>query len=517
MESLFRMRTLALVGAGYWGKNLARNFHAIGALHTICDAKERLLESYREPYPDVCLTTDYQAILDNPEIRQIALASPVFKHHEMAKQALLAGKDCYVEKPLCMTVEEGEELVRMAEERNLILMVGHILQYHPCVQKLQEMVHSGELGHIHYISSHRLNLGILRVEENALWNFAPHDISVILSLCGDRLPEQIRCVGDACITQGVVDLSVTTMRFAENTSAHIYVSWLNPFKEQKLVLVGSKGLAVFDDTRPWHEKLMVCYRYVKWTQEEFPLIDNTQLVPVEVAQAEPLKEECLHFLQCCKDRQPPKTDGREGVRVLRVLEAAQKSMTRQGCLIDCRQQVGDFFHHPTAIVSPEAKIGSGTKIWHFSHIMQGAEIGPECNIGQNVVIASNVRLGRNCKVQNNVSLYTGVTAEDDVFFGPGAVFTNVINPRSEISRKAEFQTTHIGRGATIGANATIVCGNTLGDYCFVGAGAVVTKDVAPFALVIGNPAKQVGWMNREGQRVEVPPACYAGEPIKVDS
>ncbi len=509
MVSLVGSRTLALVGAGYWGKNLARNFNAIGALHTICDANGSLLESYREQYGEVQLTTDFNSLLQNDEVKQIALASPAFKHHEMAKRVLLAGKDCYVEKPLCMTVEEGEELVRIAEERKLILMVGHILQYHPCVQKLQEMVSSGQLGHVHYLSSHRLNLGILRVEENALWNFAPHDISVILSLCGNRLPTQVRCVGDACITKGVADMSMTTMRFADQTSAHIYVSWLNPFKEQKLVVVGSKGLAVFDDTRPWGEKLMVCQRYVKWTPEEFPVIDNTQLVPVEVAQAEPLKEECLHFMRCCQERKAPQTDGREGVRVLRVLEAAQKSMALEGALETLQE--ADFFCHPSAVVSPSAVIGTGTKIWHFSHIMEGADIGADCNIGQNVVISPQVRLGRNCKVQNNVSLYTGLTAEDNVFFGPGAVFTNVVNPRSEISRKAEFQATHIERGATIGANATVLCGITLGEYCFVGAGAVVTKDVAPYALVVGNPAKQVGWVNREGQRVDAPPVAYEVE------
>ncbi len=324
--------TLALAGAGYWGKNLARNFHAIGALHTLCDPKEALLANYREPYPNVQLVTDYDQLLQNGQIKQVALASPAFKHFEMAKQALLAGKDCYVEKPLCMAVEEGEELVRIAEERGLILMVGHLLHYHPCVRKLQEIVRSGDLGHIHYLSSHRLDLGILRVEENALWNFAPHDISVILSLCGDRLPVQVRCVGDACITQGVADMSVTTLRFEDRTSAHIYVSWLNPYKEQKLVVVGSKGLALFDDTRPWGEKLMLCPRHVKWTQEEFPVVDNRQMIAVEVTQAEPLREECLHFIQCCQERTPPQTDGKEGVRVLRVLEAAQKSMELEGDL-----------------------------------------------------------------------------------------------------------------------------------------------------------------------------------------
>ncbi len=161
-----------------------------------------------------------------------------------------------------------------------------------------------------------------------------------------------------------------------------------------------------------------------------------------------------------------------------------------------------FFVHPTAVVDDNCKIGKGCKIWHFSHIMSGCELGEGCNIGQNVVISPDVVLGNNCKVQNNVSVYTGVTCGDDVFLGPSCVFTNVINPRSAVNRKSEYMKTHVGTGATIGANATIVCGHDIGEYAFIGAGAVVTKHVPPFALFVGNPARQIGWMSRYGHRLE---------------
>lgn len=162
----------------------------------------------------------------------------------------------------------------------------------------------------------------------------------------------------------------------------------------------------------------------------------------------------------------------------------------------------DFFAHETAVIDQGVEIGAGTKIWHFSHIMTGSVIGENCNLGQNVVVSPEVTLGKNVKVQNNVSIYTGVICEDDVFLGPSMVFTNVINPRSAIKRREEYLKTVVGRGATIGANATIVCGNDIGAFAFIGAGAVITKEVLPYALIVGNPGKQVGWMSEYGQRLE---------------
>lgn len=521
MEPAVFGKTTALLGAGYWGKNLARNLYELQALNTICDLNESLLDGYQQKYPGVRLTTNFKQLLDDPTITEVFIATPAPTHFSLAKQVLLAGKDLYVEKPLCLSDVEGEELVSLATSCNRILMVGHILQYHPCINKIQEMLKKGELGKLQYISSNRLNLGKIQTHESSLWAYAPHDVSIILSLCNNRLPEQVRCNGGAFLTGGVADVTLTTMVFPDNIRAHIYVSWLNPFKEQKLVVVGSSGMLVFDDTKPWAEKLTLYRDPVVWTHGNVPIENKMEGKLVEVPQSEPLRNECMHFLSCCSSREKPKTSGEEGLRVLKVLQAADISLHEEGEVKNPLKRLStpigsqSYQVHPSAIVDPSADIGSGVKIWHFSHIMANAKIGPDCNIGQNVVVSPGVVLGKGCKVQNNVSLYSGVTCEDFVFLGPSMVFTNVMNPRGEVSRKHEYRTTIVRKGATIGANATIVCGHTLGQYCFIGAGAVVTRDVKPFALVVGNPAKQIGWMSRHGERLDLPVSVGKDEEVSV--
>lgn len=492
---------LALVGAGYWGKNLARNFHALGALHTLCDRSAEVLGSYGPEYTGVRKTANFEQVLADPEIRKVAIAAPAALHYALAKAALLAGKDVYVEKPLCLDIAEAEELVALAQRQGRILMVGHLLQYHPCVLELQRMIGQGELGRVQYITSNRLNLGKIRQEENALWSFAPHDISVILSLVGGQMPQQLRCTGEAYLTPRVADTTLTTFRFADGVRAHIYVSWLNPFKEQKLTVVGSRGMVVFDDTKPWAEKLVMHRDYLTWADGRVPTPSKAAGQPVTVPEREPLREECAHFLASCRERTTPRTDGAEGLRVLRVLKAAQSSLDRDGEAV-APGGGSAFFAHATAIVDPKAVVGAGSKIWHFSHVMANAELGSHCNLGQNVVVSPGVKLGNNVKVQNNVSIYTGTVVEDDVFLGPSCVLTNVSNPRSQVNRQSLYEKTLLRRGASVGANATIVCGTTLGRYCFIGAGAVVTKDVPDYALVVGSPARRVAWMSRHGHKLK---------------
>ena len=496
---------VALVGAGRWGQNLARNFHALGALHTLCDADEERVSHYTAHYPDVRVTPLFGDILSDGTIDAVAIAAPAALHYTLAEEALTAGKHVYVEKPLCLDVKEGERLIALAAERRRILMVGHLLQYHPCVQKLQQLVADGLLGKLQYITSNRLNLGSIRTEENALWSFAPHDVSVILSLCGDTLPQEVRCCGGAYLSKGVADTTMTTMSFDGDVKAHIYVSWLHPFKEQKLVVVGSAGMAVFDDTKPWSEKLLLYRNYVKWSAGTVPIATKPSGEPIAVAEGEPLREECRHFLECCSSETPPRTDGAEGLRVLQVLQAAQQSLNSDG---DARYPeeavLSNHYIHPTAVVDPNVSLGGGSKVWHFCHLMEGATIGACCSLGQNVVVAGGATLGDDVKVQNNVSIFAGVTCEDAVFLGPSVVFTNVKNPRSEVSRRGAYVSTLLRRGATVGANATIVCGIEVGAYAFIGAGAVVTQSVKPYALVVGNPARQVGWMSRHGERLALP-------------
>jgi UDP-2-acetamido-3-amino-2,3-dideoxy-glucuronate N-acetyltransferase len=408
-----------------------------------------------------------------------------------------------VEKPLCLHLSEADELVRLAEAHSRILMVGHLLQYHPCVQALHARLAQGELGKLHYITSNRLNLGKIRREENALWSFAPHDISVILSLAGHQLPDHVRCTGGGYLNHGVADTTLTALRFPGGIRAHVFVSWLNPFKEQKLTVVGSSGMAVFDDTKPWAEKLVIYRDYLTWTDGQTATANKSVAEPVAVPESEPLRNECQHFIDCCETRKKPRTDGTEGLRVLSVLHAAQRSLDTEGEAINPTSvsAKADYYVHPTAAVDEGAMVGKGTKIWHFSHVMPRAKIGERCILGQNVNVDGGT-IGNNVKIQNNVSVYTGVVIEDDVFLGPSCVLTNVTNPRSQVIRHSLYETTLIKKGATIGANATIVCGVTVGRYAFVGAGSVVTKDVQDYALVVGNPARQTGWMSRHGQALK---------------
>jgi len=497
-------KDLALIGAGYWGKNLARNFYQLGVLHTICDTNRELLKKYRNQYHDIKFTTSVDEVMNDNEIKKIAIAAPAVLHYMLAKYALQSGKDVFVEKPLCLDLKDAEELVALSEKKYKILMVGHLLHYHPCIEKMRAMVSSGELGKLYYIVSNRLNLGKIRQEENALWSFAPHDISIILSLVGNVLPKEVICMGGAYLNHEVADTTLTFLNFPGGIKAHIYVSWLNPFKEQKLTVIGSDGMIVFDDTLPWTKKLIIYREYLTWKDGYVPIPTKGEGEYINVQQEEPLKKECQHFISCCEKRELPLTDGEEGLRVLKVLKMAQESIENSGKKATSsfsKKPKPLFFVHPSAIVDNGAVIGENTKIWHFSHIMKGAVIGNNCSIGQNVFIADGVKIGNNVKIQNNVSVYNGVEIEDDVFLGPSCVFTNIKNPRSQVIRKHLYEKTIIKRGATIGANATIVCGITIGKYAFIAAGAVVTKDVADYALMAGNPAQFIGWMSRHGHKL----------------
>ncbi|MBI3013903.1 MAG: Gfo/Idh/MocA family oxidoreductase [Candidatus Tectomicrobia bacterium] len=490
---------VAVVGAGYWGKNLVRNFAALGKLSAVCESDPQRLKSFENVAPGVRLVAGYQEILADPAIPAVAIATRAEQHYEMARQALVAGKDVFVEKPLSLKVAEGRALVDLAKEKGLILMVGHVLRYHPAVLKLKEMVSRGDLGKIQYVYSNRLNLGRFRNEENILWSFAPHDIAVILYLLGE-VPVAVSANGGNYLHRDIADVTVTTMSFKSGVRAHIFVSWLHPYKEQKLVLVGDRQMAVFDDVAP-REKLLLFNHKIEWVDRiPVPRREDAQIVPVE--EAEPLRAECEHFLGCVETRSRPLTDGESGLQVLEVLAAAQSSLEGKNQIVALEKAPEQpYFAHPTAVIDEPCEIGEGTRIWHFSHVMSGAKIGRNCSIGQNVFIGKNVVVGNNVKIQNDVSVFEEVTLEDDVFCGPSMVFTNVINPRSHVSRKDEYRKTLVRRGATIGANATIVCGHTVGKSAFIGAGAVVTKDVPDYALVLGNPGRIQGWMCQCGVKM----------------
>jgi UDP-2-acetamido-3-amino-2,3-dideoxy-glucuronate N-acetyltransferase len=483
---------------GYWGKNLVRNFHELGALHAVCDSSVEVQKAL-EAYKGVRYFRDYTAVLESSDVEAVALATPAVTHYEMAKAALHAGKDVFVEKPLAIEKCQGAELVELAQAKGGVLMVGHILRYHPAVLALQKLIQGGALGKIYYLYSNRLNIGKIRTEENILWSFAPHDISVILSLLGE-MPVRVACHGSAYLTRDVFDVTMSQFDFPSGAQAHIFVSWLHPVKEQKLVVVGSEKMAVFDDTTD--EKLVLYPHKVEW-KNRVPTALKAKGEAVPLDTVEPLRAECQHFLDCVSSRRAPVTDGNEGLRVLSLLDACQRSLLKGGTPVGPDDATDrPYFAHESAYVDAGAEIGAGTKIWHFAHILKGARVGERCVIGQNVNVDGGAVIGNNVKIQNNVSVYTGVVLEDDVFLGPSCVLTNVTNPRSQVNRHSLYERTTLKRGATIGANATIVCGVTIGRYAFVGAGSVVTKSVPDYALVAGNPARQVGWMSRHGHRLQ---------------
>jgi len=500
---------VAVIGAGYWGKNLVRNFADLASLAAVCDPDLKACTPAAKQ--GVLTTNNFSDLFRDPEIDAVAISSPAASHFSIAKEALLSGKDVFVEKPLALKVPEGQELIDLAASHGRILMVGHILQYHTAVLKLKQLVDSGELGKIQYIYSNRLNIGKIRTEENILWSFAPHDISVILLLLGE-MPIEVSAHGGNYLQSHVADVTLTTFSFASGVKGHIFVSWLHPFKEQMLVVVGDKKMAVFDDVSK-DRKLVLYPHHIDWI-ERLPVARKAEgeVMPVELG--EPLKAECAHFIECIQTRQQPRTDGVEGLRVLEVLEACQTSLDQKGKPIKLASIAAPvpglpYFVHETAVIDRPSEIGKGTKIWHFSHILKNCRIGENCNIGQNVVIGPDVTIGMGCKIQNNVSIFQGVTIEDYVFCGPSMVFTNVFNPRAHIRQMDKIRHTLVKTGASIGANATIICGHIIGRYAFVGAGAVVTRDVPDYALVVGNPARQIGWICDCGHRLNTQLICEA--------
>lgn len=494
---------VAVVGTGYWGKNLVRVFSELGNLAAICDNNAETAKALSEKYDVPVLA--YDDVLADKSIDGIVVAAPAILHYEIAKKALLADKHVFVEKPLALHVEHATELCALAKRLNKILMVGHILQYHPVFNKLKEIIAAGDLGTIKYIYTNRLSLGKIRREEDILWSFAPHDISMILALAGEE-PCEVKSEGGYFLNETIADNTITNISFPSGLKAHLFVSWLHPYKEQKVVVVGNKGMAVFNDCKPWEEKLALYSHCVNW-QDNIPVPEKAEAKYIDIEYQEPLKSECSAFLKSIDTNEPPYSDGDEGLRVLKVLRQASQSLLDQKKEQASSVKKSDFFVHESSYIDDNVTIGNGTKIWHFSHILGNTQIGNNCVVSQNVMIGPDVKVGNNCKIQNNVSLYKGVELEDGVFCGPSCVFTNVNNPRAEVERKDEFRRTLVKQGTTIGANATIVCGVTLGEYSFIGAGAVVTKDVPDYALVVGNPARQIGWMSKNGERLDDSLCC----------
>lgn len=311
-------KSIALVGAGAWGKNHLRNLHQMGVVHSVVETCDQTRASRQKDYPDLHFYKEDKEVINNPDIKGVVIATSVSSHYQLTRKYLTAGKDVLVEKPMALRAAEGEELVQIADNQKRILMVGHILNYHPAVNKLKELIEKGDLGKIRYIYSNRLNIGKLRTEENVLWSFAPHDISLILKFMNNEMPQSISASGGSYLNPNIFDTTLTVFEFKRGVKGHIFVSWLHPFKEQKLVVVGSDKMAVFDDLA--EEKLVLYPHKITWVKGWIPVAEKADFIPVQIEKKEPLREELLHFLHCMKTRQTPDTDGHEGLRVLKILE-----------------------------------------------------------------------------------------------------------------------------------------------------------------------------------------------------
>lgn len=317
---------VAVAGCGHWGRNHVRNFAELGALVAVHDVDPAAAQNAATAFGVPVVS--WAAVLDDPDVDAVVIATPAAQHADMAREALLAGKDVFVEKPLALDTHDGQAVVDLAESLGRVLMVGHLLHYHPAFLKLAELVHGGRLGKLQYLYSNRLNFGKFRREEDILWSFAPHDVSMILHLVGSE-PETVETMASAYLQKEIADVTTTHLTFRDGTFAHIFVSWLHPFKEHKLVVVGDQGMAVFDDAAPWADKLRFYAHAVAWHDgAPEPTRAEPETVPLE--EAEPLRMECAHFLDCVRTRARPRTDGREGLRVLSVLQSARESMMRRG-------------------------------------------------------------------------------------------------------------------------------------------------------------------------------------------
>jgi predicted dehydrogenase len=327
------------IGLGAWGRNLLRTFYGLPGVSVItgCDPDSGSLDKVSSIYPEVRWTKDCNDVISDTSIDAIVIATPPRTHFELATSAIEAGKDVFVEKPLVLDLDQGRNLVNLARSKNRILMVGHIMEYHPASLKLKEYVESEKLGRIYYLYSTRINLGKVRDIENSLWSFAPHDLSLIMYLL-DSSPVRVSASGASYLQKQIEDVSFMTLHFKDDTMAHVHVSGLDPHKERKLTVVGSKMMAVFDDTRSsekiWLYDKGVNTRLDYATYGEYLSLRTGDILIPRVDSTEPLQLECAHFLERIMDRQQPRSDGLDGLRVLNVLTAAQKSMDMGGAPVD---------------------------------------------------------------------------------------------------------------------------------------------------------------------------------------
>ncbi|WP_338453534.1 Gfo/Idh/MocA family oxidoreductase [Candidatus Bealeia paramacronuclearis] len=318
--------SLGLIGCGAWGKNLARNFKALGVLRAVADASPARTQEFSELFNVPTLSAP--ELVKSAEIQAVIIATTAEEHFTLAKAALLSGKDVYVEKPLTLTNPEALELCKIAREQNAILMVGHILKYHPSFQALLKQIQDGAIGDILYIQSVRHGLGRIRRKEDVLWDFAPHDLAMILEIAGES-PLSVSAEGGAALVQNYATIASLNLEFPSGLKASVSTSWVSPIKEQRLVVTGTKGVIVFDDRKSWEEKVILFKNHVLWNEDMPHTNFECEGIAIPHPQAEPLKAECQHFLDAILSREIPHTPGEEGLLITTILEVAQEALLTQ--------------------------------------------------------------------------------------------------------------------------------------------------------------------------------------------
>ncbi len=327
---------VAVVGAGYWGRNLVRNFAAVRrcALKYVCDLNPEVLAAHRRSFPFVEITPDATAVLDDPQVQAIVIATPAATHFEIASQALRAGKHVYVEKPLTLQAAQARQLIELAAKAKRKLMVGHLLEYHPAVTYLKEMLDRGRLGEPYYLYTQRVNLGIVRQNENAWWSLAPHDLSMICYLLGSE-PASVAASGQCYLQRGIEDVVFATIKFADGKMAHVHCSWLDPHKIRKATVVGPQKMVTFDDMEATekiriYDKGAAVRHDITTSYADIISLRFGDIIIPKIPGGEPLALECQHFIDCVLDNRPVRSDGADGLRVVQMLEAGQKSLKNQG-------------------------------------------------------------------------------------------------------------------------------------------------------------------------------------------
>jgi UDP-2-acetamido-3-amino-2,3-dideoxy-glucuronate N-acetyltransferase len=316
-------KNIAVVGCGIWGKNLVRNFSELGALYSICDLNTEIANKYANQYN--VKNSTFTEIINDPNVKGVVLTVPAQLHSSMAVEAMNKGKHVFVEKPLAMNEIQAELMIATAEKNRVYLMVGHLLQYHPIFKTIKKLVNAGEIGELNYIYSNRLSFGRVRTHEDIIWSFAPHDVSMILSLAGQN-PEFVSAKSTSILQKNHADTATIHMEFKSGLKSHIFVSWISPFKEVKLIVFGKSAILIFDDTKPWNKKLAL-YPYLVTSPRELMHIKQYDVKYLEISEEEPLKSECQYFMDVVEKDIRPLTDGTEGLNVLKVLSAASKSQT----------------------------------------------------------------------------------------------------------------------------------------------------------------------------------------------